>query len=149
MSITIKMRKFSKREIRRWRSAGFKVLKNCTNKVVLEMPKGWKLIPVEKDIEQFIDINGNVRGAYTPNYSCLCCRYEIVSVKLEEKERDHIDSAETWRLYIVDRKEDTYILNLGNFEPYTDYEKDLREIAKMWLTLRFPNWRDESYYWED
>lgn len=150
MYITIQSHdEFSKKETRIWRAAGFKVLKNFKNEIILEIPKGWKLIsePGKDNVKSFIDGNCNIRGVYAQRYAYLYCRYQIKARSVIPKK--HTYTAETCRLYIVDRKNDIDMCDMGSFEPYSDYAKDLKSLAEKWLDLNFPNWRDASCYWED
>lgn len=125
-------------------NAGFKMVSSDEKYILLELPPNWIMKETDTYIRTFYDEKGNTRGATACNYVYLRCRFEIATIK---GSKDYFP--ETERLIVQDKKTDEIIMDFGTFEPYSDYEKDLRGIAQIALSRKYPNWENPLAYWDE
>ena len=125
-------------------NAGFKKISSNEEYVILELPPNWCMKTTDVAIRTFFDEAGNIRGATACDYAYLRCRFEIQTVNGSKD-----DFPETERLIIQDKKTGETIIDLGSFEPYSDYEKDLRGFAQVLLSRKYPNWENPVAYWDE
>ena len=124
---------------------GFLQVERDEKSVLLRLPPGWSFSP-DSEIKNFIDKEGNVRGSAGNCYAYLRCRYELATKSNTDIEND---SMETARLYVLDNKTGEEIMYLGKYEPFSDYEKDLRAMARMLVFRKYSDWENPAAYWDD
>lgn len=124
---------------------GFSQVERDGKSVILRLPPGWTF-SFDSELKKFIDAEGNFRGATGNHYTYLKCRYELITKPNIDLDND---SSEIAKLYVQDSKTEEEIMYLGKYEPYSDYEKDLRAMARMLIFRKYPMWEDPVAYWED
>lgn len=133
-------------DIATWLSCGFEKIAEDSESVTLRLPQSWFFVDSEKNgMMYFKDQKGNVRGSVHFLHANLTCRYVLVLVSIPK----HYSDEDNHKLLLRDNKTGNILMNFGTCEPYSDYEKDLVELARKALKLKYPDSDNPLAYWEE
>lgn len=122
------------------------------------LPEGWKLEATDHSMwNSFIDEQGRERGSMfykaafydRDAHMQLYNRYKVI--------KDYLDDHVTTEVYFGNPEEKLFVAgqihkdysSQESIDAYFDELERLQNLAECFANLNYPNWRDETAYWDD
>ena len=123
------------------------------------LPEGWEMVAIDHSMwNNIIDEQGRVRGSMF--YKAAFYDREA-RMELNQRYRiiiDYLDDHVTTEVYFGNPKEKVFVagqIHKADFssqesiDAYYDELRRLENLTKNYANLYYPNWRDETAYWDD